>query len=66
MITMKSLRILLTAAFATSPLYASSIVYEGEAGPGLGKHIVFLASDEARFLNAEVLRLDGGASETSL
>ena len=45
MITMKSLRILLTAAFATSPLYASSIVYEGEAGPGLGKHIVFLASD---------------------
>lgn len=28
--------------------------------------IVFLASDEARFLNAEVLRLDGGASETSL
>ncbi len=45
MITMKSLRILLTAAFATSPLHASSIVYEGEAGPGLGKHIVFLASD---------------------
>ena len=45
MITMKSLRILRTAAFATSPLHASSIVYEGEAGPGLGKHIVFLASD---------------------
>ncbi|MET3514017.1 3-oxoacyl-[acyl-carrier protein] reductase [Pseudacidovorax sp. 1753] len=28
--------------------------------------IAFLASDDARFLNAEVLRLDGGASETSL
>ncbi len=28
--------------------------------------ICFLAGDAARFLNAEVLRLDGGASETSL
>lgn len=28
--------------------------------------ICFLASDEARFINAEVLRLDGGMSETSL
>ena len=28
--------------------------------------ICFLAGDGARFLNAEVLRLDGGASETSL
>jgi type 1 glutamine amidotransferase len=45
MITMKTLRLFLAAAFATSPLHASSIVYEGDAGPGLGKHIVFLASD---------------------
>ena len=29
---------------ATS-MQASSIIYQGEAGPGLGKHIVFLASD---------------------
>ena len=28
--------------------------------------ICFLASDDSRFINAEVLRLDGGASETSL
>ena len=28
--------------------------------------ICFLAGDGARFLTAEVLRLDGGASETSL
>lgn len=42
---MELLRILLIAAFVTSPLHASSIVYEGKAGPGLGKHIVFLASD---------------------
>jgi type 1 glutamine amidotransferase len=43
---MKKLRLLLTAAFATAAAQAStSIVYEGEAGPGLGKHIVFLASD---------------------
>jgi type 1 glutamine amidotransferase len=45
MITMKKLRLLLAAALACSPIQASSIVYEGEAGPGLGKHIVFLASD---------------------
>lgn len=45
MITMKKLRLLLAAALACSPIHASSIVYEGEAGPGLGKHIVFLASD---------------------
>jgi type 1 glutamine amidotransferase len=42
---MKKLRLLLAAALACSPIQASSIVYEGEAGPGLGKHIVFLASD---------------------
>jgi type 1 glutamine amidotransferase len=45
MITIKKLRLLLAAALACSPIQASSIVYEGEAGPGLGKHIVFLASD---------------------
>ena len=28
--------------------------------------ICFLASDDSRFMTAEVLRLDGGASETSL
>lgn len=28
--------------------------------------VCFLAGDESRFLNADVLRLDGGASETSL
>jgi len=42
---MKTLRILIATAFASGALHASSIVYEGEAGPGLGKHIVFLASD---------------------
>jgi type 1 glutamine amidotransferase len=42
---MKRLRLLLATAFAATPLHASSIVYQGEAGPGLGKHIVFLASD---------------------
>ena len=45
MITMKKLLLLLAAALACSQIQASSIVYEGEAGPGLGKHIVFLASD---------------------
>lgn len=42
---MKSLRLLLASALAASPVQASSIVYQGEAGPGKGKHIVFLASD---------------------
>jgi len=42
---MKSLRLLLASAFAAAPIHASSIVYQGDAGPGLGKHIVFLASD---------------------
>lgn len=39
-------RILAFLLVATAAAQAStSIVYEGEAGPGLGKHIVFLASD---------------------
>ena len=42
---MKLIRLLLTTAFAATAAQASSIVYEGDAGPGLGKHIVFLASD---------------------
>ncbi|MFM7181507.1 MAG: hypothetical protein ACKO2G_08600 [Verrucomicrobiales bacterium] len=42
---MKSLRLLLATIFATTAMQASPVVYQGEAGPGLGKHIVFLASD---------------------
>ena len=46
MITMKKLRLLLLAVSSLSSVHAeSSVVYEGKAGPGLGKHIVFLASD---------------------
>src|SRR5580692_8186497 len=43
---------LVVAAVASCALWASavravdSVVYEGTAGPGLGKHIVFLAGDE--------------------
>ena len=37
---------LIASALATSSVQASTaIVYQGDAGPGLGKHIVFLASD---------------------
>jgi hypothetical protein len=48
---MKTLRSLIAAAFATtgtstaSATPSTAIVYQGDAGPGLGKHIVFLASD---------------------
>lgn len=42
---MKILRMLIASAFAAAAVQASSIVYQGDAGPGLGKHIVFLASD---------------------
>ena len=42
---MKLIRILLTTAVAANAAQATSIVYEGKAGPGFGKHIVFLASD---------------------
>lgn len=42
---MKSLRTLITAMIAVSSAHATSIVWQGDAGPGHGKHIVFLASD---------------------
>jgi hypothetical protein len=42
---MKILRILIAAALSLSFAQATAVVYQGEAGPGLGKHIVFLASD---------------------
>jgi type 1 glutamine amidotransferase len=42
---MKRILTLLLAATAAASSQSTSIVYEGEAGPGLGKHIVFLASD---------------------
>ncbi len=37
--------ILACIALAAPALAQSSVVYEGEAGPGAGKHIVFIASD---------------------
>ena len=42
---MKRILTLLLAATAAASAQSTSIVYEGEAGPGVGKHIVFLASD---------------------
>lgn len=30
---------------SVSPLFAEPLVYEGEEGPGVGKHIVFIAND---------------------
>jgi hypothetical protein len=43
---MKTILILLTSLFGLASLQASTaVVYEGDAGPGKGKHIVFLASD---------------------
>lgn len=42
---MKRILTLLLAATAATSAQSTSIVYEGEAGPGVGKHIVFLASD---------------------
>ncbi len=42
---MKTLRLLIATALTAVTVQASSIVYQGDAGPGLGKHIVFLASD---------------------
>ena len=38
-------RILLATLLAISPLFAEPLVYEGEEGPGAGKHIVFIAND---------------------
>lgn len=43
---MKSILSLFLSMVALDSAYAdTSIVYQGDAGPGLGKHIVFLASD---------------------
>lgn len=39
------MKIILTLLLAAIAAHATPIVYEGEAGPGKGKHIVFLASD---------------------
>ncbi len=39
------MKYILTFLLAATFVNASPIVYEGEAGPGKGKHIVFLASD---------------------
>ncbi|WP_166829380.1 PVC-type heme-binding CxxCH protein [Thalassoroseus pseudoceratinae] len=37
--------LLLLLTFLTSPANAEPLVYEGTTGPGVGKHIVFLAGD---------------------
>ena len=43
---MNLIRMILATAVATTSLHASTaVVYQGEAGPGVGKHVVFLASD---------------------
>lgn len=42
---MKLIKTFLACLFCAGSIHASSIVYEGEEGPGKGKHIVFLASD---------------------
>lgn len=42
---MRFLPSFLAGLIAATSMQASSITYQGEAGPGLGKHIVFLASD---------------------
>lgn len=42
---MKIIRLLLATVFSAAAVQASSVVYQGDAGPGVGKHIVFLASD---------------------
>lgn len=42
---MNALRLLIASIFVAAPIQASSVVYQGNAGPGFGKHIVFLASD---------------------
>jgi len=39
------IRLLIASTLGTLQLAASPIIYKGESGPGLGKHIVFLASD---------------------
>lgn len=42
---MKYILVLLSFLFCSSVSAADLLVYKGEEGPGLGKHIVFLASD---------------------
>lgn len=42
---MKTILIILAGILCIGPAHADSVVYQGTAGPGLGKHIVFLASD---------------------
>lgn len=42
---MKKIISFLVSVIALGQIHASPVVYEGTAGPGLGKHIVFLASD---------------------
>lgn len=39
------MKFILTFLLAATIVHANPIVYEGEVGPGKGKHIVFLASD---------------------
>lgn len=42
---MKFLHLPLTSLLTAASAFASPLVYQGEAGPGKGRHIVFLASD---------------------
>ena len=39
------MKLLLTFLLTATLIHANSVVYEGDSGPGKGKHIVFLASD---------------------
>src|SRR4051812_156652 len=43
--SMKTIQSFLLVGLLASPLCAEPVVYEGQAGPGQGKHIVFLAGD---------------------
>src|SRR5688572_10420564 len=42
---MRAIQVFLILFLATRFGYASPLVYEGKSGPGLGRHIVFLAGD---------------------
>lgn len=42
---MNILRMLFATALTASAAPSSAIVYQGDSGPGKGRHIVFLASD---------------------
>ena len=39
------IKVILCGIFASTPLHADPVVYEGESGIGKGKHLVLLASD---------------------